>query len=278
MSFRLAYGNAYSENGWRMVNVDGCSLPLVNLDYLNAAWIRDGDPLVILSAWLKYYDDNIAPIVSTVWGWSRENTVSTSNHLSGTALDINAPQWPWGQRRMPADLKARIRKGLDLFQGTVFWGADWSYADEMHFQMAFPEGDKRNSAFAARLRSGYLGIYGDGEDDDMPSAAEVAAAVWGHKVPKPDGTTGEAGHLLGWVDQHTGDTLDQLAGAGSKDQRTGTKGPLKPTGWPQMADDERAVAPKPSLVDGTASRADLARVEAKIDRLLAQLDSPGQDV
>lgn len=181
MSFRTVYGNDWSENGWRMCNVDECSLPSVSLEYMNAAWIRRGAPLTILSAWLKYYDDNIAPIVSTVWGWSRENDVSTSNHLSGTALDINAPQWPWGVRAMPKDLKDRIRKGLSLFEGTVFWGADWDRADEMHFQMNYEEGDRRNDAFAAKLRGGYLGIYGEDTTEkdvlDM-TKAELEAIIY----------------------------------------------------------------------------------------------------
>ena len=169
MSFRSAYGYDWSENGWRMCNRDECALPISpGMVYIDTAPIRRGAPLTILSAWLKYYDDNIAPIVSPVWGWSATNDVATSNHLSGTALDINAPQWPWGLRTMPADLKARIRRGLELFEGTVFWGADWSRADEMHFQMNFEEGDGRNEAFAAKLRGGYLGIYAGGEPAPKP--------------------------------------------------------------------------------------------------------------
>lgn len=112
-------------------------------------------------------------------------------------------------------------------------------------------------------------------EDDMPSAEDIARAVWAAKVTKPDGTGEQAGILLGWVDQHAADTVDQLAGPKTKDQRTGTKGPLKPTGWPQL--DPEADEP-PSLVDGVASKADVARVEEKLDRLLAQLDNPGQDV
>lgn len=63
------------------------------------------------------------------------------------------------------------------------------------------------------------------KDDDM---------AWTDPVPKPDGTTEQAGILVGWTDQHAGDILDQLAGPGTKDQRTGHAGPLKPTGWKQL--------------------------------------------
>ncbi|AKJ71642.1 putative lysin [Skermania phage SPI1] len=160
MSFRTAYGYTYSENGWRMCNRDECALPISpGMTLIDTAPIRTGAPLTILSAWLKYYDVHVAEVSSPVWGWSERNDVPDSNHLSGTALDINAPQWPWGTRTMPADMKVRIRKGLGLFESTVFWGADWARADEMHFQMAFREGDARNAAFAAKLRAGHLGIY-----------------------------------------------------------------------------------------------------------------------
>ena len=161
MTFRNVYNNDWSENGWRMCNRDECEIVNIkDLFLVDTAPIRKGAPLTILGAWLKWYDLNVEEIGSQVWGWSRDNDVSTSNHLSGTALDVNAPKYPWGQRVMPAARKNKIREGLNLFEGTVFWGADWTRADEMHYQMAFREGDARNEAFAAKLRAGHLGIYG----------------------------------------------------------------------------------------------------------------------
>lgn len=263
MGFRTAYGNARSENGWRMVDVAECALPIVDLEFLDAAWLRKGAPLTILSAWLKYYDTQIAPIVSTVWGFSWENDVEDSNHLSGTALDINAPQWPWGERRMPLDLKKRIRHGLDLFEGTVFWGADWTRADEMHFQMGLPEGDPRNDAFAAKLRAGYLDLLGDnGEEQDMATPEDIAKAVWAHRMAKPNGKDTEtAGNLLTWTDKHAAETVAQLAGPESEDQR----GELAPVGWPQLGKNPDGTYR--SVVDG------LSAVLAKLDGIKAvQID------
>lgn len=160
MSFRTAYGYTHSENGWRMCNRDECDLVRIkDFAFMDTAPIRKGDAHTILGAWARFYDQNIEEINSPVWGWSNENDVATSNHLSGTALDINAPKYPWGARVMPKDRIAKVREGLRLFEGTVFWGADWTRADEMHYQMAFPEGDHRNAAFAKKLREGHLGIW-----------------------------------------------------------------------------------------------------------------------
>jgi hypothetical protein len=157
--FRTAYGYTHSENGWRMVNRE-CCVVANPVPFSNTAPVRAGDAATILNAWLIWYHHNVEPITSPVWGWSATNDVANSNHLSGTGLDVNAPKYPWGYRTMPADVKARVRKGLALFEGTIFWGADWSRADEMHYQLGFPEGDARIANFAARLNNGHLGIYG----------------------------------------------------------------------------------------------------------------------
>ena len=179
MSFRTAYGHSHSENGWRMCNRDECDIARIpDLFLVDTAPLRKGAPHTILGAWLKWYDLNVEEIISPTWGWSNTNDVSNSNHLSGTGVDINAVKYPWGRRVMPQDRIEKIRRGLALFEGTVFWGADWSRADEMHYQMAFREGDGRNDLFAEKLRSGHLGIYGPAPTAPTPSPAPNSQAIW----------------------------------------------------------------------------------------------------
>ncbi|AHH16597.1 putative peptidase [Nocardia nova SH22a] len=70
-------------------------------------------------------------------------------------------------------------------------------------------------------------------DEEMPSADEIAKAVWAHRPAKPNGKTdATTGEMLGWTDHHAGLAVDQLAGAGSKDQ----PGDLDPTRWDFLAD------------------------------------------
>ena len=64
MSFRTAYGNSWSENGWRMVNRDSCIL--VPGPYMNTAPIREGAPAIILGDFARRYHVECAPIVSSV--------------------------------------------------------------------------------------------------------------------------------------------------------------------------------------------------------------------
>lgn len=173
MSFRTVYGNEWSEAGWRMCNRDECVVANV-LPFTNTAPIRAGDAATILNAWLIWYHHNVDALTSPVWGWSATNDVADSNHLAGVSVDINAPKYPWGMRTMRADLIAKTREGLRLFEGSVFWGADWSRADEMHFQIGWQEGDPRVHAFAEKLNNGHLGIYGPAPA--MPNAPTPAPA------------------------------------------------------------------------------------------------------
>lgn len=177
MSFREPYGNAWSENGWRMCDRNECDIPRIpNLFLVDTAPLRKGPPLTILGAWLRWYDQNVEEIGSPVWGWSATNDVPNSNHLAGCAVDVNAPKYPWGARVMPRDRIAKVRRGLELFEGSVFWGADWGRADEMHYQLSWREDDRRNAAFASKLRAGYLGIYGSAPVPP-PSGGNIVAQL-----------------------------------------------------------------------------------------------------
>ena len=149
MSFRTAYQNTHSENGWRMVDRNECVT--VAGTYMNTAPLRQGPPAIVLGDFARRYHVECAPIVSPVWGWSATNTVANSNHLSGTALDINAPQWPWGTRKMGATLVGKIERLLADYGGAVFWGRGWNKADEMHFQCGWPEGDSRWPGAVAKI-------------------------------------------------------------------------------------------------------------------------------
>ncbi|MGB0971628.1 MAG: peptidoglycan-binding protein [Mycobacterium sp.] len=149
MSFRTAYGRAVSENKWRMCNRDECVT--VAGPYMNTAPLRKGPPEIILGDFARRYHAECAPIVSPVWGWSATNDVASSNHLSGTALDINAPQWPWGYKTMGGVLIGRINTLLAEYEGAVFWGRVWSRPDEMHFQCGWPEGDPRYARIIAKI-------------------------------------------------------------------------------------------------------------------------------
>jgi hypothetical protein len=154
MSFRTVYGYSKSENGWRMCNRDECVL--VDGPHMDTSPLRRGAPATILGDFVRRYDAEVAPVASSVWGWSATNDVANSNHLAGTAVDINAPQWPWGYRNMPSWLVERINRLVSQYDGAVFWGRSWSRPDEMHFQIG-----------SGPPRRGYTGLYSSHEDSHI---------------------------------------------------------------------------------------------------------------
>ncbi|MGV9868779.1 M15 family metallopeptidase [Rhodococcus koreensis] len=108
------------------------------------------------------------------WGFSWDNEIADSNHLSGTAVDLNATRLPWkvpASQNMPADKIATVRQMLVDFEDTIFWGENWNTKDPMHAQINLSEGDPRLDAFAARLEGGYLDVYPPRDPDAFPLPA-----------------------------------------------------------------------------------------------------------
>lgn len=162
-----------TENGWPQVLANKTVSATV-VAAAKAVPLLAGNVATILNAWIIAYNRDVEPITSQVWGWSPYNDVANSNHLSGTAIDINAPKYPWGTRTMNATTKAKVRALLAKFDGVVFWGADWSRADEMHYQIGLPPSNAKVAALANKLNGGYLNIYGTTEKDDTDMSLTTA--------------------------------------------------------------------------------------------------------
>lgn len=163
MGFRTVNGSVRSEAGWRLCNRDECIL--VPGPHMNTAPLRSGPPAVVLGEFVRRHHVQVQPVISSVWGWSRDNDVlgswggnNGSNHLAGASVDIDAIRRPWGERVMSGALVDATYRLLDQFKvggvRGIKWGREWNRADEMHFQMAWREGDPRNDQLAAQLLGG----------------------------------------------------------------------------------------------------------------------------
>jgi hypothetical protein len=158
-----------TENGWTQCSAqdtDNGPVPGTGIRLP----VRAGDAAVILKAWAAWYNNNIEPLRSGVCGcWTPTNDVWNSNHLSGTALDLNWNSYPFRVLTMPSDRVAKVESGLGLFRGVIFWGRNWaSPKDEMHYQLNYPEQDTRVVELANDLRTGYLGIYAPPDPNAFP--------------------------------------------------------------------------------------------------------------
>lgn len=136
---RVVYGNSFSENGWPMVNSEECTWVTVPGTSVSLQ-IQNGQPLAILRAFAADFNAYVEPLRDPDSAcWTPTNSVSTSNHLSGTAMDLNWESHPFqvANAGFSAAQIATIKEIQAFYEGTVFWGNDWSDPkDAMHFQLA----------------------------------------------------------------------------------------------------------------------------------------------
>lgn len=146
-----------SQNGWpaapdlavnRNFAVNGITFP---------AGVAPGAPETILGYVATQFAATVEPLVNPgCWGFNYRPVTgggSLSNHSSGTALDLNAPEHPYdASGTFTAGQVAAIRAILDMCEGTVRWGGDYtSTKDEMHFELNKAPGDASIARVAAKL-------------------------------------------------------------------------------------------------------------------------------
>lgn len=140
MAPRVVYGNSFSENGWPMVDQDSCQWVTVPGTDVSLQ-IQMGQPLILLRAFAADFNAYVEPLRDADSAcWTATNSVATSNHLSGTALDLNWNSHPF-QILNAGFTSAQIntvRDLLDFYEDTIWWGNDWdSPKDAMHFQVGY---------------------------------------------------------------------------------------------------------------------------------------------
>lgn len=104
-------------------------------------YLNDVD--TVLTAWMAWYGRHIEPVEQV-------------SHPSVSELEINRDRHPWGKRTMPVEMTREIRRGLELFEGSMAWGGNRPRADEAHYWIGRLQEDPLLAYFADRLRAGYL--------------------------------------------------------------------------------------------------------------------------
>ena len=204
MGFRTVYGRNYSENGWRMCDAAECDRMEIPGSALRLLF-RKGAANDIMRAWLSWFNRNVESLDNRGRGFTDEgsftwtNDVASSNHLSGTAADLN-----WSEHAFRVSYSgfsqleiARCREGLRLFsldgKQLIWWGQDWaSPKDAMHFQLNLAEGNPLNRRFADMLLGGHLGIF----KGSPPPPLVVVPASPGDGAVLKVGSTGPAVAVL----------------------------------------------------------------------------------
>lgn len=140
-----------TENGWPSCAFADCDTSTVPGTSVSIP-VQTGIPNTILKAFLADLNTYVEPFNGSddQGGWTPTNSVATSNHLGGTAVDFNWQDHPmgpaaedpaagWqGSSLIAGDEVPAVRDLLNWYEGMVFWGADWDTPkDSMHFQCGY---------------------------------------------------------------------------------------------------------------------------------------------
>ena len=182
MAFVTRYGNQWSENGWRMVDQNECVWSTIPGTRVSVQ-LRKGIPTTVLIAFMARFNELIEPLGDRdTAGLTLTNAVPTSNHMAGTAVDLNWDSHPFHVKGTFGKKLPALRKLLQEFEGSVWWGGDWkSPIDEMHFQMGWPEGDERYGPFINKLVAGSKAKKK--ETGEIGLTAETLAQAMGSSLP-----------------------------------------------------------------------------------------------
>lgn len=165
----------------------------------NGATVLAGDVATAFRWLLEQFHARVEPI-KEVNGWRsaafnrQVGGAARSNHISGTAVDVNGARHPY-ERHQPGRVyssgftntqAAAVRAILKEAGGLFTWGLDFRVGlrDAMHFELANRTTKADVAAFVAKIRAGQaatLAAAATEEEDDMPTAEEIARAVWSYR-------------------------------------------------------------------------------------------------
>jgi len=187
-------------NGWPEARESAVVRIVVGGD-ANGVTTLDGDVSTAFRWLLEQFHARVEPI-SEVNGWrsaafnKQIGGAARSNHISGTAVDVNGARHPFerhhpGKRYSSGFTNAQgraVRAILKEAGGLFGWGLDFPVGlrDAMHFELANGTTKADVAAFVATLRARKAAPIAatTDEDEDMPTADEIAQAVWSYRNAK----------------------------------------------------------------------------------------------
>jgi len=171
-----------SENGWRPPRVGADACQWVKIPGTNVTLqILKGWPLATLRAFAADFHAYVEPLRDADSAcYTPTNSVATSNHLNGTAMDLNWNSHPFHAKgTFTAAQMVTIRELLAFYEGTMFWAGDWdSPIDEMHWQMGYGSWDnpKTGDFIARKIRADGFSTFRRGGTPSTPVQPGVNAA------------------------------------------------------------------------------------------------------
>jgi putative chitinase len=126
--------------------------------------------------------------------WTPGNSVATSNHPGGTAIDLNWNSHPFQQRGSLNAAQMQTMSEMEAFyEGNVFWAGRWnSPADEMHSQVGYDTYDQKNDRpepkvldfIARKIRPDGFSTYRRGPMPAGPNPVDILVRATGLSTAK----------------------------------------------------------------------------------------------
>ena len=131
-----------SENGWEPAQASPDQCEWVTVPGTNVSLqLLKGWPSIIMRAYAADYNAFVEPLRDAdSAGWTPTNSVATSNHLNGTAMDLNWDSHPFrvADAGYSPQMIDTMRELLDFYEKTIWWANDWDEPkDAMHHQMGY---------------------------------------------------------------------------------------------------------------------------------------------
>lgn len=171
---------ATSQNGWPIVTIAQLeNLPIPGTNVKAVPGLLKGDVAWLLRWVGSEFNKRVDPLITPgCWGWNAPTPIPGSNiysnHGSGTAIDLNAPHFPWTLKTMSPRQREECRKIVNQTDNVVVWGGDFTtVVDEMHFEI---NGTSQDVARIVKK------LKGDTVKVDLFTARRLAYAILGDKT------------------------------------------------------------------------------------------------
>ena len=197
-----------SNNGWPNDPPDLVEVGVPGVSDTGA--VRAGAVARLFQAFLHDFHTTVEPLV-TINGYrsyalnKQSGGIETSNHRSGTAMDLNGYRHPY-EPSAPKPYNdgftdaqtLQIRRLLSKYGGTLRWGMDFAvgYKDAMHFEI---RGSSASVTEVANLIiiGGSIPTAPGINPIAPPLEADMATLI---KISGPDGRRAIYNETVGWVD------------------------------------------------------------------------------
>ena len=132
----------FSQNGWPIIasgDLDKSTVP--ETDIITVPGTLGGDVGWLLRWVATQFNSHVEELYNPgCWGWNAPTPIPGSsiysNHCSGTAIDLNAPSFPWKMRKMNESQIQACRDIVSRAEHVVAWGGDFTtLVDQMHFEI-----------------------------------------------------------------------------------------------------------------------------------------------